>query len=290
MKFNICVLEPSGQRYMHFLYDPIRNLQLAIQSLGHTCIIRRNHMEKGWLNILYGAHVLTEPQDAQSILASGARYVFVQSEVLKEDQVNTNGENHYRLVYQPLLKGAIRVWDWNRDHFPLLNAMGLEADLLQIGYHPAIEEIRHSPHKPIPVLFFGSLTPYRRTMLQRIAQVGVPLYVSFDDVAFYRNDLIAHARIVLSIPQDAGGHLNAARVMYAVNNRAFCAGERGGSPHWIDPCFAGVEASILPEYLRELLERDDLPSLANIQYERLSAFPTVRFIEPLLKRLEALQP
>lgn len=285
MKFNICVLEPQGQRFMHFLYDPIRNVQLGLQSLGHVCTVRKNHLQNGWINILYGAHTLADPAGARAILDSRAPYLLVQTEVIRNEQVNSLGTAHWHQIYLPLLKGARRIWDWSESQLGIYRTFGVGGDILQLGFHPDLEVIRRATEKPIQALFFGSITPHRRQILDRMMRRKIRVHVAFDDVSFYRNDLIAHASVVLTLQQSPGGVVNQLRLMLSANNRTCCAGEVGElTTPWVGGLCESCPPEVLPEFIEGVLARDPL-AIGDRQYEHFSQYPTTGFLEPLVERL-----
>jgi hypothetical protein len=285
MKINVCVFEPKGGGFAHFLYDPIKNVVLAMRDLGHEVRLQRNVLEQGQLNILWGAHQITDRATAESIVQSDIQYVLVQTELLEQDQVSGYGTDHYRYCYLPLLQRAQVVWDWSAAQVDALRRDGHVADLLKIGFHPDLCEIRPAKHKSLGVLFFGSVTPYRAQVFESLLSRNIPLHIAFDEVALYRNDMMSIAKVVLSVPQTRGGHLNAFRIIAAVNNRAFCLGERAGNSHWIDDCFAQAEPDDLASCLSEVLADNRLDARAGEQFDRLACYPTTGFLEPLIDRL-----
>jgi hypothetical protein len=285
MKINVCVFEPDGKGFTHFLYDPIKNLVAAMRDLGHEVRLQRNVVERGQLNILCGAHQIVSPATVRSLLSAGISYVLYQTEVLHLGQVNAYGQDHFTECYLPILQGASVIWDWSPDQVETLRRDGYQAELVQIGFHPDLREIRPARHKSIGALFFGSVTPYRAQVFEALRARQIPIHVAFDEVAFYRNDMMAVAKLVLSVPQVRGGHLNAYRIMAAVNNGVFCLGERAGNRHWIDECFAQAEPEALADALVGALADPDLEVRAAEQFEHLSRFPTTTFVEPLLERL-----
>ncbi|MGD0679900.1 MAG: hypothetical protein ABSC94_31340 [Polyangiaceae bacterium] len=288
MKFNIAMIEPPHAKFAHFLYDPMRCLQYGIESLGHNCTLTRNNLDATRINLVMGGHQIADPASVDGLLKAKTKYILLQSEVIRDGQVNSSGEGHWKLCYLPLLRGALRIWDWSVPQVAEHARLGLAADHLQIGYHPAVAEIHHKAEKDIGVLFFGSITEHRRRLLEALVAKKVPMRVVFDALPIYRNDLIARARIILTLQQAKDSHLNYARVLYAVNNRCLVAGERAREPHWIDPCFVQADEKELADLLLSLLSRDDLDAMACERLEKLKAFPTTAFVAPLLENIRGL--
>ena len=285
MKINTVVIEPRGSQYTHFLYDPIRLIQLGLDSLGHDCTLSKNHFDTSRLNLVIGGHQITDPAAVNSIVGSGVPYVMLQSEVIRGGQVNSSGEEHWRRCYLPLLRGARRVWDWSPETVGELEKLGIRGDYCELGYHPGMQEIHHKQVKNIDVLWYGSVTPYRQAILEQVAARGVPMHLMFDDVSFYRNDLIARAKIILTLQQYAGNHVPYGRILYAVTNRCLVAGESPDVPHWSEALYEGAPADRVADLLVDLLARTDRDALVEAHLDALKRRPMTGILEPLLDRL-----
>jgi hypothetical protein len=124
--------------------------------------------------------------------------------------------------------------------------------------------------------------------MQALLAAGLTVTPIFDPVAFYRNDYIARARIVLTLQQSVPSHLPYFRIGYLVNNGAVVAGEAPPEPHWIDPFFDKGPPEALPALLRELLGRGDA-ALRALGEERQARFeqahPMTASLAPLLDEL-----
>lgn len=287
MLFNLCLIDPTGAKYSHFLFDPIRAMQLALESLGHNTSITRNNIDRERIPLLLGAHHVHDDSSLALILQL-PQYVVVQTEVLDGFEVNGSyGQEHFRKYYLPLLRGATRVWDWSEKNLTMLRGFGVRGDRIELGFHPDLLDVHHKKEKDIDVLWYGSQTPYRTFILKAIRGLGLRTLVLFDDPPIYRNDAMARARIVLSLQQSAGAHINAARVIHAVNNRCLVVGEKPIVPHWIEDAMISLPAAELIAQLPEIARRADLDAIVQEKYEALSRFPTTAFLAPLVERLDA---
>lgn len=285
-RINIAIIDPPGAKFTHFLFDPIRCLQYGLESLDYSVTLSRNQLQPDRLNILLASHLIPSPEQAAQIVNSGIRYILLQSEVLDGFQVNgTFGSEHFERTYLPLMRGAVRLWDWSEKNLAMLKKLGLQGDRFELGFHPDIADVRHKKDKEIDVLWYGGVTPYRKIVLSQLPPVGIKLRVLFEDSAFFRNDAMASARIILSLQQGPAGHVNPARILHAVNNRCLVVGETPVQPHWVLESMLHAPAASLPELIKQTLARDDLDAVADRHYQTLRKRPMSAFLEPMLSRL-----
>lgn len=289
MRYAIVLCSPTQFRYTHFLFDTAHALQYALESLGHSVVVSEGQLDGSRLNILLNAHTMRNPGTVEQIHAAKVRYVVHQTEVIKDGFVNgTQDVTHFEQVYLPLLRGAEAVWDWSDPHAEQLRGMGIRAHNLRLGAHPRLREVHHKIEKDVDLLWYGSVTTHRSETLKRLIAAGLRVKAVFDPVAFYRNDLIARTRIVLTLQQAVPSHLPYFRIGYLVNNAVIVAGEAPPEPHWIDPFFDKAPNAGIETLLRGLLDRKDadLRALGEARQERFEAeIPMTASLEPLLAEL-----
>lgn len=169
MRFSICLLEPDGYKYSHFLYDVCKYLCYTIEAAGYECCMVKNRLYSDRINVIMGAHNLTDPASVEEIKHAG-EYVIIQSEVLREDGITGwPNQKTFPSIYLPLLRQARAVWDGLESNQIQLRKLGIDSErLLQFGYLPAMEEITHKKHKDIDFLYYGSLTPHREKIDRRV--------------------------------------------------------------------------------------------------------------------------
>jgi hypothetical protein len=286
MRFNVMLVDPPGYRFGVFLYDTVRYLVHGLQSLGHDVILSRTRLEPSRINIVLNAHTCSAA-DVKQLVGSGAPLIIYQTEVIRDERINLVESQRYHEVYLPLLRAASAVWDWSEDNVRLLGAKGIEAHWVRLGYHPAMEEIRHKPEKDIDFLFYGSITPHRASILNDLAKRGHKVCAEFDCPAVYRNDLIARSRVVLTLRQSAEmDHLPYFRINYLVNNRALVAGERGIDGQWMEDAFLGCPGADIVGFLEESLRRDDREEITDRHHEALKRRPMTSFLRDTLTAQE----
>lgn len=282
--FNITLIEPKGYPFTHFLFDMARGFCYAIESLGHDCSIQRNRFESRRVNIIIGGHHYRNPAEVDELRASRLRYVVIQSEIVRNGEINDqDARGRLSRVYLPLLRGAERVWEAVPENVPELAALDVKVDTFLTGYHPAMQEVVHKNRKDIDFLFYGSVTPHRSELLRALEARGHRLVVLFDDPAIYRNDFIARTKVHLA-PAQGGGmdHFPAGRIAYLVNNGCLVAAERCAGQEWLEDCFLHSKAAEWVELCEHTLRRPDREELARVHHERFRERPMTEILEPLL--------
>ncbi len=288
MKFNLTILEPPDYKHAHFLFDSAKYIAYSLESLGHSCSIKSNYADAGRINILFNAH--KADRKTVELLTSGSiRYIVHQGELLTPDGgVNHSGKEHFETCYLPLLRGALDVWDWNSQHVEILSARGVQASILEYGFHSNMEEIRPKTDRDIDLLWYGSITPHRKAMLDRLIRQGMNVVSVFDPVSFYRNDLMARSKIVLALKQDSGhAHVPAGRALYGANNRIFIAGELATTQHWMNSLWSSASAEELPDLLQSLLASTTRNQIADERFEYLRKYPMTEYLAPLVEKLSS---
>ena len=280
MRFSICVIDPEGYSYSHFLYDICKYLCYGIESAGYDCCIVRNKLAADRSNIIVGAHNLKDQSFVEQIKQAG-NYIFLQTEIVTRETVNPS--NLIPTISLHLMQKATAVWTGIEANIEPLRKMGVEADLLLWGYHPYMEEIHHKQHKDIDFLFCGTITPHRKNLLDQLMDRGGKVVTMFDDAAIYRNDLIARARVHLAPNQGPGrNHLGRSRVLYLINNRSIVVIEHCQDQARYEHCFLWATTSQWVDLCMETMQRTDLKQLAAEYHDRFQKIPMADAIRPLL--------
>ncbi len=287
MKFSICVIEPEGFKYAHFLYDICKYLCFGIESAGYECCIMRNKLLSDRINIIVGGHAQTDPAIVDTIRKSGD-YIILQSEIITGNTINHWAiQDTFENVYLPLMKHAKAVWTGVESNISALKNLGVAADLLLFGYHPLMEEVHHKPIKDIDFLFCGSVTPHRKQLLEQLASRGGKVVTIFDDAAMYRNDLIARSRVNLAPNQGPGmNHFGGSRVLYLINNRSMVVVERCHDQKIYEHCFLSAETAHWVDLCLETIKRPDLDQVTEERYERFKKIRMVDYVQPLIEKLD----
>jgi GT2 family glycosyltransferase len=287
MKFSVCLLEHEGYKYSHFLYDFCKYICYTIEAAGHDCCMTRSQLYPDRINLIMGAHRLTNPASVEQIKQSG-KYIIIQSEVLREGGIaGWPDQKTFHTIYVPLLQQAHSVWDGleaNQIHLQKLGVVP-ERGLTRFGYLKAMEEITHKKNKDIDFLYYGSITPHRKKLLEELKALGGKIVCIFDEAAIFRNDLIARTRINLAPNQSPSINHLTSKTMYLLNNRCIVAMERSINQEWVEDCFPFAETDKWATLCMDLLHRADLDELSYEYFEKYKKLDMVHLIQPMLDKL-----
>jgi hypothetical protein len=96
--------------------------------------------------------------------------------------------------------GAYPVLDYSRRNAARLAALGLPvAGVLEPGYSPVLRRLTPAAEPVIDVLFYGSLNPRRRSILQGLVAAGLRLRHRFGVYGQVRDRAIELARLALNL-------------------------------------------------------------------------------------------
>jgi glycosyltransferase involved in cell wall biosynthesis len=251
----------------------------------------KNHLYSDRINVLIGAHNLTDPASVEQIEHAG-KYIIVQSEVLNEDSIaGWPVQESYTTIYLPLLQQAYAVWDSLESNQSQLKRFGIDAELLRrVGYLSAMEEIIHKKTKDIDFLYYGSLTPHRIKLIEELRALGGDVVCVFDEAAIFRNDLIARAKVNLAPNQAPGINHLSSRVLYLLNNRSIVVAERCRNQDWVEHCFLSTDTANWAALCIETLHRPDLDQLACKYFEQYKKLDMTHLIRPLIEKLQVGLP
>lgn len=283
MKFHICNLEHEGISFNHFLDDFCRLVCFSLESLGYSCSIGRNQVEPDRINIIFGGHTLKSPENVNAI-AGACRYIAVQHEILNATGVNLSGDaRHSQDVYFPFLRRAMMVWEGIPRNLAPLQKLGIRAAFFRGGYHPGLADVLSKRERDIDFLFYGSVTPHRHQMLERLRQRGHQVVAVFDARPMYRNDLIARAKVNLAPIQGSGmEHFASGRVCYLLNNRSLVVVERCEDQEWLEHCFVTASTDHWVDICEQTLQRRDRERICEEFADRFRALPFTEQMQALL--------
>jgi tetratricopeptide (TPR) repeat protein len=290
MRFSICLIEPEGYKFSHFLYDLCKYFCFTIEANGHECCMVKNRFYSDRINVILGAHNLTDPAIVEQLKRAG-KYVIVQSEVLREGGiVGWPDQKSFTTVYLPILRQACAVWDGIESNQIQLQKLGIAAERVpRFGYLPAMEEIVHKKNKDIDFLYYGSLTPHRKKLIDELKALGGNVVSIFDEAAIFRNDYIARTRIHLAPNQAPGISIISPRILYLLNNRSIVVVERCQNQDWIEPCYPSTDAGEWAKLCLETLQHPQLDQLADEYFERYKKLNMAPLFKPLLDKLNTDQ-
>ena len=207
--FNVLLVRPQTTSAHNLYRGAATILCSALQRLGHPARIVENELVFDAANIIVGAHQLE----------SGV------ADTLPADTIIYNTE---MIVGRPLFLPALipfvqrfETWDYSRRNVRAWAEQGISTRvrLLQPGYVPECTTIDRATPTDIDAVFYGHVTARRRAVLDRLADVGVRVYVLQDMYGAQRDRYIARARLILNIHAAADSVFEVARMSHALSNQ-----------------------------------------------------------------------
>jgi hypothetical protein len=196
MKIHLVIIQPAG--YIHSLgfLDSARFLRYQFRRLGYEATIGKNRALPDAINIVFGAH-LGFPESWERDCTCV---------IFNQEQLGTGGAA-LPPAYMELL-GRSHVLDYDAANIPAYGDEGEKTGLLRAVAPLLCAPYLHNAkgaleleHRPIDLLFIGSMNQARQQLISRIESCGVA--VSHFDHPMYgpeRDHYIAQSKAVLNIP------------------------------------------------------------------------------------------
>jgi hypothetical protein len=215
-----CIYIVSPTRYGHSeaFSEIAQALHFGMASLGVEAPIVRDSWDIRGTPVVLGAHLLLDYPQRNPLPDDAILYNL--------EQVDPDSD-HFPQVYLDLLR-RYRIWDYSPRNIEQLESMGVpDAQLCQIGFAPELVRIPDRAHQDIDVLFYGSLNPRRRRVLNQLNEQGLKVMVLQGIYGAERDAWIARSKIVLNIHYFEAKVLEVVRLSYLLSNRRFVISERG---------------------------------------------------------------
>jgi hypothetical protein len=143
--------------------DPARYFRYQFRRFGANVSMAKNRLRHDALNFVFGAHLGFDPALRQ-------RYscVFVNLEQLGDGGAAVSSG------YQDLLRTSAVV-DYDGHNVPAYAADPADVPVVPMLYAPYLQpqQMMPLPERPLDLLFFGSMNPRRRALLDRIEALGL---------------------------------------------------------------------------------------------------------------------
>ena len=159
---------------------------------------------------------------------------------------------------------------------------GYVSDFGQVQHRPA-------PKKDIDFFFSGTMTEHRRAVLNVLAQNHLVVYNPMHTADYLRMDLMARAKICLSLRLSPENELpSVSRMHFHIQNRNFLLHEAYSQTSPLDPYVLKVEPEELLEWAGFALNLTNRSEIAaNVLARFQSEMPMTRWLAPLLAAVMA---
>ena len=272
-------------------HGPIFNelIELIIECLrsgGVQTSYTTNQLVPDRLNVIVGPTIFLSPEVLTKIRSLAHSYIVFQLEAL-------NSEHGFFLnnpSYLEFLRGGKQVWDYSQQNTRYLAQHGVSnARYIPIGYSPRLERIINPSEHDIDVLFYGSFSPRRNSILEELRHRGFKVVALFGKYGMIRDTHIARTKINLNVHQFQTTHTEQLRLAYLLNNKRFVISETSDDNPYGDGvvfCDYNDIVARCTYYLRPGMEKTRM-KIAKLGYERLKHIPMARSIIKALAELTA---
>jgi len=211
--------------------------------------------------------------------------------IINLEPLETAEHGFIRPEYLRLLKSR-RVIDCSQINCTALLREGARAVHMALGHSGVLERIQPALVQDTDVLFYGSVTPRRRAVLETIHRTGVKLVCLFGVYGAERDAHIARAKIVLTLRSFATNPADIVRMAYLMNNRVCVVSEDRPDDPDLAPLREGmrlVQYNQLAAECGQLLGRPgERHRTADEGYRLLRARPQSELLATALEALSAL--
>lgn len=277
--YCIWIVSPTGYSHSRCFEEVAQGLSEGYAELGfHAPVVTQRDQIVGTAVVL-GANLLAKSGQAPPPDAILYNLEQVQA-----------GSDWMTPDYVRLLQGH-RVWDYSARNIEALAAQGVAASLCGIGYTPGLSHIAAAPVPDIDVLFFGSMNPRRRAVLQELVAKGARVAAVFDVYGAERDALIARSRIVINIHFYEAQVFEIVRVSHLLANRV-CVVSESGLDLALEAPFAGGIAfapydGLVQTCLNLLADPQRRHALASAGHAAFRARPQAPMLRAALDALSA---
>ncbi len=220
--YRVVILEKDANGHSEAFREMAITLVASIRECGFSCELNVNRFTAESVHILLGYHLLNIGS-----IPAGIRYVVYQLEQLSDSE----GIIFHRPEVLEILARAESVWDYSPENVAFLAARGIIADLIPVGYSPALTGIIHS-EKDIDILFYGSRNERRTAVLQELHDRGFTVKALFGLYGEQRDSWISRASLVINVHYYEANLFESVRISYLVNNAIPVLSETSPSYPW----------------------------------------------------------
>lgn len=187
MRFHILIMRHEDKTvrfHVQAFHEVVESLAYGLSALGHDVSFKSNVFLPEAQNIVLGAQFA----DPKTEFPAGT--VLYNLEQL--------GGNDLHLISPDLIR-RYHIWDYSPANLPFWKQRGIDPQVVQLGYVPQLTRIKPEPFQPIDVLFYGAISPRRKSVIKEILEI--PNLKFHWGVGFgkERDPLIAQSKVVLNV-------------------------------------------------------------------------------------------
>lgn len=216
--YTVYIVTPPNYPHVLAFAELANALVQGLRELGHAAALTQNPAEIEGRAIVVAPHLIPHvgwqpPDDA----------------ILYNLEQGDDGNDWFSPAYWALLRGH-EVWDYSQNNADYLQARGVPARLLPVGYAPCLTRIAAAEVEDVDVLAYGAMTPRRIAILEALHKRGLKVVPLFNVYGPERDAYIARAKLVLNIHAQAARLFEIVRVSYLLANGRCVLSEDGNDP------------------------------------------------------------
>lgn len=279
--YAILIISPPGYAHSQAFAEVALTLQFGLKQLGQDVEITTTPIP-GVRHIVLGSNLyFTQATLAYNLPPESILYNLEQIDY-SSPWFNAALLSHFQ---------AMTVWDYSQHNIEALQQFGIQAvGHLPIGYAPTLSVITPLPtaEQDIDVLFYGSLSDRRTTILNELRAQGVRVEALFGVYGPERDAMIQQAKIVINIHHYNTQVFEVVRVSYLLANQRFVISELGAPDQETDYFQSGVvfvPYDNLVQTCLDWLQRSDQERQAIAQrgFQLIQQRPIEELLAPLLE-------
>ncbi|KIC19307.1 glycosyltransferase family 1 protein [Leisingera sp. ANG-DT] len=276
-KYNICLAQPDNYPHTGAFSEIADLIQFALRDLGYEAAIHKNKIDPSARNILIGIHLMT---------CAMAKVVPADTIILNTEQLGST-LSHWNKNIVEWFSHDFTLWDYSDANVSYLNDFGVKrVEKLQIGYQKELCRITPRQKKDIDVLFYGSVSPRRKKILDDLRACGLTVKQLEGTYGKSRDDWISRSRMVLNLHFYDSQIFEIVRAFYLMTNGIPLASELN-SGTMIDECYRdgilGLPYDGLAEGIAEVLQDEaKLERIGKKGNETIARYPQAHLLREIL--------
>ena len=279
---NVCIVRPKNYVHYQAFIEIVELLHFSLLDLNYKSQITFNYFDEKpeSLNIVFGAHLLND--DLIDIVPKN-------TVIFNTEQIESITKEWSSKLLK-LASKKIKFWDYSKYNLDyLFKKIQIKGELFQIGYQKELHRIEHKKNKDIDVLFYGSVNPRRKEVLDELIKKKVKVKSLFGVYGKERDDIIANSKIILNMHMYDSKIFEIIRVFYLLTNGIAVVSEVGENTKYNNDylnyiCSCHYEN--LEERIFHLLKNDDeRETLAINGLNRIKKFPQHIFTNKIISNV-----
>lgn len=208
---RIVIVAPEGYGHWRAFSEFALGLKSAFARLGSDSEIVHNETSPHGVNIILGAHLITDQDQARALPQNLV--------IFNLEQIDGVGIERMP-VYKQLLARNV-VWDYSTRNITRIRELtgNPAVHRLVVGYDESLSCIPAARTQSTDVLFYGSLNPRRAAVIDQLRASGLRVRHLFNVYGPDRDHAIANAKMVLNMHFYGDAIHEIVRTSYLLSNR-----------------------------------------------------------------------